>query len=62
MTVESFTDFRVETFIFTPKVELGWKQVCLHLEDKGLLHKGWVAECTAMYTGKKRLAVAANAM
>ncbi|MCR9805353.1 hypothetical protein [Vibrio parahaemolyticus] len=62
MTVESFTDFRVETFIFTPKVELGWKQVCLHLEGKGLLHEGWVAECTAMYTGKKRLAVAANAM
>ncbi|HHC7250425.1 TPA: hypothetical protein ACN380_004196 [Vibrio parahaemolyticus] len=62
MTVESFTDFRVEHFLYTPSTELGWKQVCQHLERKGLLPNGWVQQCIDLYAIRKPIAVATNAM
>ncbi|ELM6647422.1 hypothetical protein Q2Y22_001296 [Vibrio vulnificus] len=62
MTVESFTDFRVEHLIFTPKTDLGWKQVCQHLEHMGLLPSGWVNECVALYTSRKSKTLALTAM
>ncbi len=62
MTVESFTDFRVEHFLYTPSAELGWKQVCQHLERKGLLPKGWVQQCIELYAIRRPRAIATNAM
>ncbi|KOO14439.1 hypothetical protein AKJ18_12875 [Vibrio xuii] len=62
MTVESFTDFRVEHFLYTPSTELGWKQVCQHLERKSLLPAGWVQQCIDLYAIRKPVAVAKNAM
>ncbi|MCG9705009.1 hypothetical protein [Photobacterium damselae] len=62
MTVESFVDFRVEHYIFTPSAELSWKQVCQHFEKKGLLPNGWVQECIELYAIRRPKEVATYAM
>ncbi|EIO5872160.1 hypothetical protein RII72_003800 [Vibrio parahaemolyticus] len=58
MTVESFADFRVEHFMHSPTVDLGWKQVCEHLERKGYLPEGWVQQSIDLYATKRPRAIA----
>lgn len=61
MTVESFTDFRIEHYLFTPNVDLSWKQVCQHLERKGVLSDGWVEQAVKRYSTLKPKSVASKA-
>lgn len=62
MTVESFTDFRIDHYHYKPTSELSWKQVCQHLERKGLLPNGWVEQCIELYHSQKAKVIATTAM
>ncbi|PMG46192.1 hypothetical protein BCU90_16295 [Vibrio lentus] len=58
MTVDSFVDFRIESYIDRPKTDIPWRIFCEAYEHNGFLPKGWVDECVEKYDQLKPLAVA----